>query len=559
MAPQDEQRAGAEFGKYQIVRKLGSGSHGVVYEAAVSGPMGFTKRVAVKVLRSQVVESDDGFVREMVNEARVGGMLHHPNVVNVLEFGQVADRYFITAEYVDGVTLADIIAHRRAEDRPLPASVVLGLTEQVCRGLHYAHTLKNPDGRALNVIHRDVKPSNILVDRHGVARIMDFGIAKAASNLFQTTAAEVIRGTPQYIAPEQILGEKPLRPGCDIFALGAVVYEMVTLQPLFSHSGLEELFAAILEGDLTLSFTVAEARLQGITPILQRALARDQASRYQYARSMGHDVRRLAGRHPTVPEVEDFVSGLLPRIEQGRAAPIDDLASLEQDLAKESNRWTTPTEQGDESNAPTVLTRVPEPRASTEQRRFGRMALVAVAAVGCLAIAVSGLVGVAGVIVGYTMLARSDSDGIVSPVVVVGDYSDHGPAIPILDPPPPPDDFVEDVAGDVVEDVVGDAVREPVAESATPEPLLPIQPADDPAVTSSSATAYISINARPWASVYLDGELLGTTPLKDREIPPGSHSLRLECGACGGPQQRSYSFTVDPAQTYNAPFTEFSR
>lgn len=548
MVPLDEQRAGAKFGKYQIVRKLGSGSHGVVYEAVVTGPMGFSKRVAVKVLRSQVVESDDGFVRAMVNEARVGGMLHHPNVVNVLEFGQERDRYFITAEFVDGVTLADLIAHRRAEERPLPASVVLGLTEQVCRGLHYAHTLKDPDGRPLNVIHRDVKPSNILVDRHGVARIMDFGIAKAASNLFQTTAAEVIRGTPQYIAPEQILGEKPLRPGCDIFALGAVVHEMVTLQPLFSHSGLEELFAAILEGDLSPSFTVAEARLQGITPILQRALARDQATRYQYARSMGHDVRRLAGRHPTVPEVEDFVSGLLPRIEQSRAAPIDDLASLEQDLVQESNRWATPTDLGDEADAATVLTRIPEPRSSSE-RRFGRMALAVVAAVGCLAIAVSGLVGVAGVIVGYTMLASSDAGETVPPDFVEEDYSEHGPAIPILEPPPD-----EDAAGDAVVDLVAEP---PTPEPPPLEPLFPLEIAGDPDVTSTSTTAYISINARPWASVYLDGELLGTTPLKDREIPPGSHSLRLECGPCDGRQQRSYSFTVDAAQTYSAPLTEF--
>ncbi len=549
MVPQDEQRAGASFGKYRIVRKLGSGSHGVVYEAVVSGPMGFSKRVAVKVLRSQVVESDEGFVREMVNEARVGGLLHHPNVVNVLEFGQVHERYFITAEYVDGVTLADIIAHRRAEKQFLPASVVLSLTEQVCRGLHYAHFLKDPDGRPLNVIHRDVKPSNILVDRHGVARIMDFGIAKAASNLFQTTAAEVIRGTPQYISPEQILGEKPLRPGCDIFALGAVLYEMVTLQPLFARKDLEELFAAILEGDLSESFTAAEARLAGITPILQRALTRDQADRYQYARSMGHDVRRLAGRHPNVPEVEDFVAGLLPRIEQRRATPIDDLASLEQDLVQESNRYANraPADPDNEATGPAVLTKVPEsPRASSE-RRFGRIALALVAMVGCMAIAVSGIVGVAGVIVGYTMLAKPESPGEVEPTIVFVEDDrddDHGPAT-IIDPPPEdPDQIVE--------------------EAPTPplpvDPVFPIEDAGDPdVITSSSATAYISVNARPWASVYLDGEFLGTTPLKDREIPPGAHSLRLDCGRCSGSQQRTYSFTVDPSGTYTAPLTEFER
>ena len=545
MAPENEQQAGASFGKYRIVRKLGSGSHGVVYEAVVSGPMGFSKRVAVKVLRSQVAESDEGFEREMVNEARVGGLLHHPNVVNVLEFGQVHDRYFITAEYVDGVTLADILAHRRAEKQFLPASVVLGLAEQVCRGLHYAHFLKDPDGRPLNVIHRDVKPSNILVDRHGVARIMDFGIAKAASNLFQTTAAEVIRGTPQYIAPEQILGEKPLRPGCDIFALGAVLYEMVTLQPLFSRSGLEELFAAILEGDLAESFTAAEARLSGITPILQRALARDLEGRYQYARSMGHDLRRLSGRHPNVPEVEDFVATLLPSIEQRRSTPIDDLASLEQDLVQESHRYANSVDPDNEATGPVVLTKVPEPPRTTSERSYGRMALAVVAMVGCLAIAVSGVVGVAGVIVGYTMLARPDTPVVEPTIVFVEDDrdNDHGPAT-IIEPPP--------VDGDL------DVPEDPTAAPPPLDPVSPVVDAGDPGVTaSSSATAYISVNARPWASVYLDGEFLGTTPLKNREIPPGNHSLRLDCGRCSGSQQRTYSFTVDPSGTYTAPLTEF--
>jgi hypothetical protein len=155
------------------------------------------------------------------------------------------------------------------------------------------------------------------------------------------------------------------------------------------------------------------------------------------------------------------------------------------------------------------------------------------------------------------MLARSGAEDVVSPVALVEDYSDHGPAIPILEPPPlPPDEVVEveDEAGDEVADL---ADEQPTPEPPPLEPLLPLEDAGDPDVISSSATAFISINARPWASVYLDGELLGTTPLKDREIPPGSHSLRLECGPCDGPQQRSYSFTVDPTHTYTAPLTEF--
>ena len=552
---------GADFGKYRIVRKLGAGSHGVVYEAAVSGPMGFSKRVAVKVLRSQLVRADQDFVHAMVNEARIGGQLHHPNVVNVLEFGQAEDRYYITTEFVDGATLADVIALCRHENTELPASVILGLGEQVCRGLHYAHLFKDADGRPLRVIHRDVKPSNILVDRHGIARIMDFGIAKAASNLFHTTAAEVIRGTPQYIAPEQLLGEKPLGPGCDVFSLGAVLYEMITLEPLFRRPRLEDLFAAILEGDLAEQLALAEDKLPGVRPVLARALARDVASRYQYARSLGADLKRLAQCHPNVPEVEDYVEGVLPRISERGLEMIRDGEALRRDFAQETDRYQAAYSEavaltdGWQPSRPDALAAVAasraEPAASSPRRK---VLWILLAVIGCLCFLASALI-LTSALVGYGVFALDGPDkGGSWPLIGLSGADADAPEV------------LTDGANDLTVEGGPAVPVEPMADpdvTARPSgPDVPVQPPVDPfsdeGAVPPDAPAFVSANARPWATVYLDGRMIGTTPMQDLEINAGEHVLRLDCGACPSPRSREYLFELAPGESYSAPLTEFA-
>jgi len=554
---------GAEFGKYRVVRKLGAGSHGVVYEAGMSGPMGFSKRVAVKVLRSQLIRADQDFVHSMVNEARIGGLLHHPNVVNVLEFGQVEDRYYITTEFVDGATLGEIIALCRREGSSLPPSVILGLGEQVCRGLHYAHLLKDADGRPLRVIHRDVKPSNILVDRHGVARIMDFGIAKAASNLFHTTAAEVIRGTPQYIAPEQLLGEKPLLPGCDIFSLGAVLYEMVTLQPLFSRPRLEDLFAAILEGDLAEQLGEAEEKLPGVRPVLARALARDPASRYQYARSFGADLKRLAQCHANVPEVEDYVGGLLPRIGERGLESIHDGDALQRDFAQETDRYQVAYRQaismtdGRQPSRPDALSVVAAARTEDDAPPKRRKGLwIALGVLGMACILASALI-LTSALVGYGVFALDGAGaGGGWPLVgLTGAEEETAPEVPDT----PPDLRVEGGPATPIEPMTDPHA---VAEPPTPAPDPPTAPthvaASDGGSVPPDAPSFISANARPWATVYLDGRMVGTTPMQDLEIAAGTHTVRLECGPCPSPSAQEYTFDVAAGESYSPPFTEFS-
>jgi serine/threonine protein kinase len=552
--------AGAEFGKYTIVGKLGSGTHGVVYEATMSGPMGFAKRVALKVLRSQVVAGDD-FVRSMVNEARIGGFLQHPNIVNVLEFDEVGGVYFLCTELVDGATLMAILDQCRHEGTDLPASAVLDLMEQVCKGLHYAHTFVGPDGQQLRLVHRDIKPSNILIDRQGIARIMDFGIAKAASNLFQTTiGGAVIRGTPQYISPEQILGESDLTPATDVFALGVVLYELVTMEPLFRSRKLEDLFRMVLEADVTEELAVAEARLPGVRSILARALHKDAASRYQDARSMAADIRHLAQQQDFSADTDAIVAGLIARCAERETDDITDRDALDEDLARETDRYERnlakivgtddyePVTDGAHRPAAGVDPVTGElDEEETGSRRGGAFAVIGI--VGCVGLVLVGMfllaAGVAGVGLMANRGASVDSQGVQVDVVEVE-----------ADP-------VVDTAVDADSDV--DAVD--VAQTDTDAPPDEIAPTDavvapiDTGVAlleSSGEPAFLSVNTRPWATVYLDGEYIGNTPMKEFEITPGSHTVRLECGSCITPQKRVHTFDVASGELYTQVYEEFA-
>jgi serine/threonine-protein kinase len=149
--------------------------------------MGFRKIVAIKRIHPHLVRDNEQFQHSLINEARVGGLLRHHNIVETYELAQDGDECFVVMEFVDGVTLDEVIAHAAATAAPLPTSLVLDMMEQVCRGLHHAHTFRDPDGEELHLVHRDLKPVNLMLAGDGVVKIMDFGIARAASNLYQTS------------------------------------------------------------------------------------------------------------------------------------------------------------------------------------------------------------------------------------------------------------------------------------------------------------------------------------------------------------------------------------
>jgi len=337
--------AGVTFGKYRVLRQIGEGAFGRVYEAVLPGPMGFSKKVAIKKIRSHLVQKDPRFVKSLINEARIGGLLHHPNVVGIIEFGEIEDSYYLAMDYIEGATLTDILALCRKRKVLLPRFVVVDLATQVCKGLHYAHRLRDRDRQPLGLIHRDLKPSNIIIDTEGVARILDFGIAKAGSNLFNTTHSGMIKGTPRYMSPEQISGESHLTVRSDIFSMGAVLYEMITGRVLYSAGSMASLVHNILIQVPEYQLDAAEVCFPGSKPVLEKALMKDPEHRYASATEMLAAIQEMGRPFPPEADMADVIERLMPAIDrhEGPSSGLDDTDAF---LAATEGRGYDPGSDG---------------------------------------------------------------------------------------------------------------------------------------------------------------------------------------------------------------------
>jgi hypothetical protein len=224
-AAPSEPVAAARFGRYQPVALLGTGGMADVWRARATGAAGFARPVALKVLHPQMARRPDA-VQYFLDEARLASRLRHPNVVGVLDLGQAGDAYFIAMELVDGADLDSALRAVRAGGGQVPIAVALAIVRKVCDGLHAAHTAVDDAGQPLTIIHRDVKPANVLVSRQGEVKIGDFGIARAATSVRTTTIGET-RGTAEFMAPEQRMGH-PVDVRADVYAVAAIAYELVT-------------------------------------------------------------------------------------------------------------------------------------------------------------------------------------------------------------------------------------------------------------------------------------------------------------------------------------------
>ena len=338
---------GAQFGKYRIVRRIGQGAFGSVYEAVQPGAMGFAKQVAIKRLRSHLSGPDSPFVKALVNEARIGGLLHNANIVDILEFDQVGPHYYLAMEYIDGVTLSEIVDLCRRRKILLPRFAVVDIAMQVCRGLQYAHEQCDRDGRPLDLIHRDLKPSNIMVDRGGTAKICDFGIAKAASNLFNETATGFTKGTPRYMSPDQLRDLKPLLPRSDVFSLGVVLYELVTARPLFAAESVPALTHQIVFSDFQDRLREAEEAFPGAGQVLDRTLRRVPEERIQTAEELGEAFRALGRRYPPEAELSRVIARLVQAVDRTESREIRSSGDLDFDASDARGLSEEPIELDD--------------------------------------------------------------------------------------------------------------------------------------------------------------------------------------------------------------------
>src|SRR5262245_9644269 len=210
------------FGKYYLLERIGAGGMAEVFLAVAIGPEGFQRTLVIKRMLPHLSQ-DRAFVRMFVDEAKLCGLLSHPNLVQIFEFGSIDESFFIAMEHVQGETLSAVRAKLFEAKRIAPVAATLEIVRQVCLGLNYAHGLQSGTGQPLGIIHRDISPSNLMISFHGGVKILDFGIARVAEGLREThTQAGTMKGKVSYMSPEQIRME-PVDHRADVFAVGLVL------------------------------------------------------------------------------------------------------------------------------------------------------------------------------------------------------------------------------------------------------------------------------------------------------------------------------------------------
>lgn len=272
--------------------------------------LGFRKEVALKLLRA----TDGDKVQALQQEARLVAALRHPNIVDVLAVEEIDGTWTVVMEYVDGGTLEALINRLVDAGLRLPASVVLDLGLDITRALDRAHNAVDVDGKPNCVLHRDLKPANVLIDSAGVAKLTDFGVAKVVGEA-AATATGTAKGTPAYIAPESWAGNRDFAPTVDLFGLGCIVYELVTLERLFDGEAITNIFWQMVNRKPAEEVAPVRKELPGLATVLEKLLEREPEQRYQTAAEVEDDLVALRGQVGPSGHMSQFLK-LLDAAEQ---------------------------------------------------------------------------------------------------------------------------------------------------------------------------------------------------------------------------------------------------
>jgi len=280
LSASDNLRPGQRLGRYVLLSPVAQGGMARVWAARQVGIRGFQKLVAIKTI-SPALAADAEFERMFLDEARIAAAIHHPNVAEILDLGEVGSVLFLAMEWVDGVSLLTLLKARPRV--PLPDPIAARIIADACAGLHAAHELRGEHGEALGVVHRDVSPHNILVSQDGNVKVADFGVAKAMGLEHAPTVAGQLKGKVAYMSPEQAMGDVSVDRRSDIFSLGAVLYECVTGQRAWAGANDVARLQNLLAGNIIPPRQVRTDLPQDLENILAYCLAIDPARRFQTA------------------------------------------------------------------------------------------------------------------------------------------------------------------------------------------------------------------------------------------------------------------------------------
>ncbi|MFC1611202.1 protein kinase [Myxococcota bacterium] len=300
------------FGRYLLERRLAMGGMAEVFLGRIEGPEGFQKKVVVKRILPHL-QHDDNHVKMFLDEARLAARFDHPNLIQVYELARIEDQYCLAMEYIEGEDVAAILDESLRLSRAIPIDIAVYIVGCAAEGLHYVHELTTETGDALNVVHRDISPANIIVTWRGGIKIVDFGIAKHEISTSQTVAG-TLKGKFSYMSPEQARGE-PVDRRSDIFSLGTILYELLTVTPCFAGSNQIEILDNVINARFNPVREVRPEVPKSLETVLSRMLTVKRTSRFSTADDVRGELKDFMAETnmPTPSDVGSFLGNLFGR------------------------------------------------------------------------------------------------------------------------------------------------------------------------------------------------------------------------------------------------------
>ena len=538
----DEGPAGADgsteglpcrFGKYTLIRKLATGGMAELFLAIQKSVAGFEKLIVIKRILP-AMNRDREFVEMLLHEARVAATLSHPNIVQIFDVGSVDGTYFIAMEHVHGEDLRSIVRQMKRKDVvEFPMEHALSIVLGMCSGLAYAHDKRELDGTALNIVHRDVSPQNVVVTFTGDVKIVDFGIAKSDAKVEEQIPGGRLKGKVPYMSPEQARGE-PIDWRSDVFAAGVMLFELTTGKRLFKAANEYETLKLIVDQEYPLPSQASLGYPRELELIVMRALAKDREQRWQSAREMQGAIEEFV-RKERLPvstiALSKFMQGLFEEKLASQKEALLQGKQLADIIALEPGSESTTG--GVESHGRMLAMTTGDSRAPGEGAASARRTAWLGAGLGVV-LAVGG---------SFWWTRHADAPAPAVPAAAAS-----------IAPTP---------AAEAVVTTVPAPANVPVP-APTPAPVPTPAPAPAPhgqkqatpaaTATAGAATGKLNVSARGgWCNLSVDGAGRGPTPVAGIVLPAGTHTVT--CTPDGGGRAMSATVRVDPDATARYSFT----
>lgn len=500
------------FGRYQLLDRIAVGGMAELFLASAQGEAGFSRLCAIKRVLPHLT-GEPSFIQMFLNEARLAARLHHPGIIQIFDLGKVGEDYFIAMEYLAGEDVSQILRRSAKLGRRVSPVVAAKIISLAADALHYAHDLRDESGTALNVVHRDISPSNLLVTYQGTVKVLDFGIARAESLVHYTAEGEV-RGKVAYMSPEQVRGDAVDRRA-DVWALGVCLYELLTGARPFGDLRGRQLFEAVQHQPIRPPSQVEPTVPEALDELVLSALERDVDKRLQSADLLRSGLEAFISERTYVSQtvlLSSFLRELFGaahiqrRMTPTGAAELPLLGTHSVHPASTESQTTAPSSEP--MTVPIVYT---QSLARTGRWPRGRWAAAA-------ALAASAVLG-AFVWSGAVSLVPRETDA-------------RSGSEPLASRPAAPDDDggTDSKSESPKPAVVAAPAPSPSAQekaTAVPAPRAPQTVTAARKANPSPPTGVVSVVANHPGQVWLNGKPLGALPLRQKRLPVGRHRLRV--------------------------------